>query len=33
MLSSYFEGFIENGTEYLSILSFLEKPKEVSKCQ
>ena len=30
MLSSYFEGFIENGTEYLSMLSFLEKPKEVS---
>jgi hypothetical protein len=31
MLSSYFEGFIENGTEYLSMLSFLEKRKEVAK--
>jgi len=29
MLSSYFEGFIENGNEYLSVLSFLEKQKEV----
>jgi len=30
MLSSYFEGFIENGNEYLSVLSFLEKQKEVN---
>jgi len=30
MLSSYFEGFIENGTEYLSMLSILEKQQEVS---
>ena len=30
MLSSYFEGFIENGIEYLSMLSFLEKPKGVT---
>ncbi|MFA6064897.1 MAG: PrgI family protein [archaeon] len=30
MLSSYFEGFIENGTGYLSMLSFLEKQKGVS---
>ena len=30
MLSSYFEGFIENGTEYLSMLSFLEKQKGVT---
>ncbi len=31
MLSSYFEGFIENGNEYLSVLSFLEKQKEVTQ--
>ena len=31
MLSSYFEGFIENGTEYQSLISILEK-KEESKC-
>jgi len=30
MLSSYFEGFIENGTEYLSMLSFLEKKEVVA---
>ena len=32
MLSSYFEGFIENGTEYQSLISILEK-KEESKCK
>ena len=31
MLSSYFEGFIENGTEYQSLISILEK-KEALKC-
>ena len=31
MLSSYFEGFIENGTEYQSLISILEK-KEAVKC-
>lgn len=30
MLSSYFEGFIENGTEYQSLISILEK-QEVEK--
>jgi hypothetical protein len=32
MLSSYFEGFIENGTEYQSLISILEK-KEDTKCK
>ncbi|MFA6269550.1 MAG: hypothetical protein WC652_07055 [archaeon] len=32
MLSSYFEGFIENGTGYLSMLSILEKQKGVKQC-
>jgi len=33
MLSSYFEGFIENENGYLSPLTLLEKKEEVKKCQ
>jgi hypothetical protein len=30
MLSSYFEGFIENGNEYQTMMTLLEKQKEVA---
>ena len=30
MLSSYYEGFIENGTEYQSMMTILEKQREMN---
>jgi hypothetical protein len=31
MLSSYFEGFIENGVEYQTMLTVLEQKREVAE--